>query len=305
MHGGSQTPPRPPTQVQIDNAASTSKMDDVQIPEANPARPTISNPARIPPVGHLQFEQGILQAGSSPSGLARQFSVVQTIKLAVHPRLMVGFASQPFAVSRMAASPGEAETMQADTGDLVVGLQGILVKGGGRRPTIAIGYQQRVRAGSAPDLDIGSFSRSAIVLISGDLGGFHFDSNSLVSEQADGMVRRAQFGQTLSVSHDLFAKKFDGKLGIAGEIWTFTQPLVETTRDGAASGRNDAVGTLWALDYTVRPNLVLDGGFDRGITATSTAWQGFVGFTYLLPHRLWGGAEPGVRPAGHKHVHRR
>ena len=34
-------------------------------------------------------------------------------------------------------------------------------------------------------------------------------------------------------------------------------------------------------------NLVIDGGFNHGLTITSTQWEVFVGFTYLLPHRLW------------------
>jgi hypothetical protein len=246
----------------------------------------------------------LLQVGSSP-GLAGQFSLVQTTKLSVYPRLMVQFASQPFARSKLAASPGNAASSQIDTGDLLLGVQGVLIKERGRRPTIALGYLHRVRAGSAPDLDIGSFSQSAVVLASGDLGSFHYDANFNVSEQVDDPVRRAQFGQSLSVTHDLFPERLHDKLEISGELWHYTQPLVNTTRSGAASEGSDAVGTLWALGYTVRPNLVLDGGFDRGITATSTAWQGFAGFTFLLPHRLWGGTEPGNQPAGHKHVHRR
>jgi Putative MetA-pathway of phenol degradation len=257
----------------------------VEIPQANPARPTITNPATLPPVGYLQFEQGLLEAGSSPDGLERQFSVVQTMKLAVHPRLMLQFASQPIAVSKTIDAPGDPARSQTDTGDLLLGVQAVLVKGAGHRPTIAVGYLQRVRSGTAPDIDIGSFSRTGIVLISGDLGGFHYDSNFSVSEQSEDPVRRAQYGRTLSVSHPLFSEK----LGLSGEIWNFTQPLVDTTRTGAASPRSEAVGMLWALGYTVRPNLVLDGGFDRGLTSTSTAWQGFVGFTYLLPHRLWRG----------------
>ena len=33
--------------------------------------------------------------------------------------------------------------------------------------------------------------------------------------------------------------------------------------------------------------LVVDEGFDPGLTHTSTHWEIFLGFTYLLPHRLW------------------
>ena len=35
-------------------------------PEANPARPTVSNPATLIPVGYLQFETGTLGATDSP-----------------------------------------------------------------------------------------------------------------------------------------------------------------------------------------------------------------------------------------------
>jgi hypothetical protein len=33
---------------------------------------------------------------------------------------------------------------------------------------------------------------------------------------------------------------------------------------------------------------VFDAGFNRGLTTTSTRWEAFVGFTYLLPRRLFG-----------------
>ena len=293
------------TQVQIDNAESTSKPDDVRIPEANPSRPTISNPAHIPPVGYLQFEQGFLQANGSPSGLDGQFSLVQAMRLSVHRRVMVQFQSQPIAVSRFVATSSEAASSQLDPGDLVLGIQGVLIREAGRKPTIAIGYLHRVRAGSAPDLDIGSFSQSAVVLVSGDLGSFHYDSNFSISEQVADPIRRAQFGQTLSVTHDLLPESLHDKLEVTGEIWHYTQPLVDTTRTGAPSPQSNAVGTLWTLGYTLRPNLVLDAGFARGITSTSTAWQGFAGFTYLLPDRLWSQTEVAAGPSHHKHVHRR
>ena len=47
-----------------------------------------------------------------------------------------------------------------------------------------------------------------------------------------------------------------------------------------------AVGNLWALNYNARKNLVFDGGFNRGLDNTSTRWEAFAGFTYLLPHKV-------------------
>jgi hypothetical protein len=110
-----------------------------------------------------------------------------------------------------------------------------------------------------------------LLLASAEVKGFHYDTNFLFNEVIDGGVRRAQFGQTLSVSHPL-----GGKFGISGEIWHFTQPFL----------RSNAIGNLWALNYNVRKNLVVDGGFNHGFTDTSTRWEVFAGFTYLLPHKL-------------------
>jgi hypothetical protein len=84
-------------------------------------------------------------------------------------------------------------------------------------------------------------------------------------------MRRAQFGQSLSISHAL-----KGKLTLSGEMWHFTQPFL----------RGRALGNLWALSYGLRKTLVFDGGFNRGLTSTSTRWEAFVGFTYLLPRRI-------------------
>jgi hypothetical protein len=110
------------------------------------------------------------------------------------------------------------------------------------------------------------------VLASADVKGFHCDANAAFNLLSEGPVRRGQFGQTLSISHPIA-----GKFSLSGEIWHFTQPFL----------RGNAVGNLWAVGYTARKNLVFDGGFNRGLTSTSTHWEVFVGFTYLLPHRLW------------------
>ena len=102
--------------------------------------------------------------------------------------------------------------------------------------------------------------------------GFHYDANAFFTELVEEPVRRAQFGQSLSISHP-FLKNFI----LSGEIWHFTQPFL----------RSNAVGNLWAVSYTARKTLVFDLGFNHGLTGTSTQREVFVGFTYLLPHRLW------------------
>jgi hypothetical protein len=89
----------------------------------------------------------------------------------------------------------------------------------------------------------------------------------------------AQFAQTLSISHSL------GKFTISGEVWHFSQPFE----------KSNTVGNLWAVSRALRKNLVVDAGFNRGLTKTSTRWEAFAGFTYLLPHRLWRG-RPDFQP---------
>lgn len=180
-----------------------------------------------------------------------------------------------------------------DPGDLQLGGQAILRKSVGHVPVIAVGYIGRVRPGTSADLDSGSNSQSALLLLSGELGGgFHGDSNIIVDEQSSGGVRRAQFGQTLAVSHSLFARRTDGRLAGVAELSHFTQPLVTHDVNDQHIARANSVDLLFAATYSVRPNFVLDAAFEHGLTSTSTQWQGSFGFTYLLPHRLWRDSHP-------------
>ena len=229
---------------------------------ANPGRPTVSTPATLIPVGSVQFETGGLGAWHSPE-FSSQSSLNEVVKFSLMRRIELLAEAGPFAHSRFERGNSNG------TGDVLLGVQGIMHHGKGTRPTIAVSYLGRVCSGDTPDLDIGTARNSVLLLASADVRGFHYDTNFFFNEVLDNAIRRAQFGQTLSVSHSLL-KNF----GISGEIWHFTQPFL----------RGNAVGSLWALNYNMRTYLVLDGGFNRGLTSTSTRWELFLGFTYLLPH---------------------
>jgi hypothetical protein len=234
-------------------------------PEANPGRPTVSTPATLTPTGFLQFETGVLGASTSPE-FSSHFGPNEVIKLTVAPRLELLAAGEPVAYS---TANGRAATSVAD---IFLGAQAVLTRGEGSKPTVAVSYFHRVYDGGAPDLDVGSPTNSFLVLASADVKGFHYDANAIFNELSEGPVRRAQFGQTLSISHSI-----GGKFTLSGEIWHFSQPFL----------RGHALGNLWAVSYAARKTLVLDAGFNRGLTTTSTHWEVFAGFTYLLPHRLW------------------
>ncbi len=246
-------------------------------PIRNPLPGTLSQPPLQPPAqngvpaftflvrANLSGTTAIYGYNQRPESLTIRIGIGQITKLTVLPRLELFLQSEPLAVSE---SQG---VTAAHVGEVFAGVQGVLYEGHDSRPTISVSYTRRLYTGPAPELDIGTFRQSGTILLSDDLYGFHIDANGILAEQIAGAVHRAQFGHTLSVSHPL------GRFTVSGEIWHFSQPFL----------RGNAVGNLWALSHAVRRNLVVDAGFDHGLTHTSTHWEIFLAFTYLLPHRLW------------------
>jgi hypothetical protein len=245
--------------------SGTAQSEPPDEPEANPGRPTVSTPATLTPVGYLQFETGVLGASHSPEFSSR-YGFNEVTKLSVAPRLELIASAEPLVHYRVGGTSANG------TAEVFLGAQAVLSHGEGPKPTIAASYFRRVYDGGVPEVDFGSPRNSFLLLASADVKGFHYDANAIFNEQTQGAAHRAQFGQTLSISHHVV-----GKLSLSGEIWHFTQPFL----------RSHAVGNLWAVGYAARKTLVFDAGFNRGLTSTSTRWEAFVGFTYLLPRRLW------------------
>lgn len=245
--------------------SSHAQSDTPNEVEANPGRPTVSTPATLTPSGYLQFETGVLGASHSPEFSSR-YGFNEVIKLSVKSRFELIAAAEPFVHYRANSASANG------TAEVFLGAQAVVSRGEGARPTIAASYFRRVYDGGAPEVDFGSPRNSFLLLASADVKGFHYDANAIFNEQTQDAVHRIQYGQTLSISHHVV-----GKLSASGEIWHFTQPFL----------RSHAVGNLWALGYNVRKTLVFDAGFNRGLTSTSTRWEAFIGFTYLLPHGLW------------------
>jgi len=271
-------------------------------PAANPARPTASVPAVLPPTGYLQFEQGINRGVTSPSGTAAQTALNQATKIALTSRFLVQVLSQPFTYNTVFTPGGQPPTLKTENaGDIDLGTQIVLLKSTGPRPTIDVGYNCRVRTGTAANLDSGDFKQALIFFFSGDLPhGTHYDSIYQFNEQRSvdngttvgnspaHPVRRAQYAQTLSLSHPIFPKSTAGRLAFDVELEHFTQPFVTSTaHNQPVAVRANAVDLLVTTPFALRPNLVLDAAILRGLTSTSTQWQGTAGVTWLVPHRLW------------------
>jgi hypothetical protein len=160
----------------------------ISIPEANPARPTVSSPATLTPVGYLQFEAGSLGATTSPEFDTR-VGINQVTKLTVLPRLEFIVQTEPFVHSSF------GDDKEVHPGEVFAGAQAVLVQGDDTRPTIAVSYVRRLYESPAPELDVGTFRESGTVLLSQDVAGFHYDGNLVVTEQTDNGVRRAQLAR--------------------------------------------------------------------------------------------------------------
>ena len=197
----------------------------------------MATPATLTPVGYLQFENGGLYASDSGE-FATQSSINQVTKLTVNSRLAV---SSSLRAVRAQHVYWHTQQLRSRRG-LRWAVQGVLFPGEGKRPTVSASYIRLLYGGTAPDIDIGTAKNSAILLVSTDLAGFHFDINGFVFEQAGAALRRAQFGQTISISHPI-----GERVTIASELWHFSQPLI----------RGNAVGNLWCVSYALQKNLVV------------------------------------------------
>src|ERR1700747_2967419 len=130
-------------------SAAQSGQRQIDEPAANPARPTVSNPATLTPVGSLQFERGFLMR-SDPAEFSTRHEWNEVIKLAVSRRLEFVESSEPLVHYN-------AEGMTANgTAEVFLGAQVVLMPGEGVKPTLAVSYSRRGYDGGAPALDCGS-----------------------------------------------------------------------------------------------------------------------------------------------------
>jgi hypothetical protein len=126
------------------------------VPDANPARPTVSTPATLTPVGYLQFETGSLGATTSPE-FGTRIGINQVTKLTVMPRLELLVLTEPYIHS----SNSNGGDKEIHPGEVFVGAQAVLLPGDGMRPTISVSYIRRLYESPAPELDIGTNRQSA------------------------------------------------------------------------------------------------------------------------------------------------
>ena len=168
-----------------------------ETPEANPARPTVATPATLTPVGYLQFENGGLYASGSGE-FATQSSINQVTKLAVSSATPV-----PSPLRALCAQHDtQVDTSSSDPGGVS---RGHSRRSLSRRPESAL-PSRRATSGcsteaprristSAPQKTAPSCSSARIWPASTST------STALLRADEGAAVRRAQFGQTVSIAH--------------------------------------------------------------------------------------------------------
>src|SRR5436309_2097946 len=230
---------------------------------ANPNRPTVANPADITQYGVLELEYGWDQFWTE--GDSHTKSVGGLVKFGVLCDLELRWGTTSF------LSQTDASGTHQSFGDNWLGPQIRFYIQTKRVPTLAFGYAVKIPSASTEDgLGTGHVDHAFTLLASKDIARFHFDFNVtqflVESPNTSGFDKNQQLN--LACSHVI-----RHRLQFTGEFYSETR-LNQATPGFASS--------LWALTYTVVPRLVIDGGFEAGLTSGGPDRHAFVGATYSI-----------------------
>jgi len=230
---------------------------------AHPNRPTVANPADITQYGVLELEYGWDRLW--PEGAIQQTSVGGLLKLGMLCDVELRWNTTSF-LSQM-----DPSGTHRGIGDNWLGPQIRVYRQTTRVPTLAFSYAIKIPSARTDDgLGTGRVDHAFTFLASKDIKHFHFDFNVtefLVGRpDASGLDRNQQVN--LAFSHAI-----RGGLEVTGEV--YKQSRLNQMTPGFVS-------SPWALTYTVIPRLVIDGGFDVGLTSGGPHRHAFVGATYSI-----------------------
>lgn len=230
---------------------------------ANPNRPTVANPADITQYGVLELEYGWDRVW--PQEGVHQTSLGGLLKFAVLCDVELRWNTTSF------LSQTDASGTHHGFGDNWLGPQIRVRKQTKRVPTLTFSYAAKIPTASTEDgLGTGRVDHSFTFLASKDIRGVHFDFNAthflIGREDAPGFDQNDQLNLA-------FSRPLHGRLQFTGEFYGDTQ-LNQTTPS--------FVSSLWALTYTINSRLVIDGGFEGGLTSGGPHRHGFAGFTYSI-----------------------
>lgn len=230
---------------------------------ANPNRPTVSNPAHVTQYGVLELEYGWDRLW--PEGGIQQTSMGGLLKFGMLCDIELRWSTTSFLSET--DSGGTSRTF----GDNWLGTEVRVHRQTRRLPTMAFSYSFKIPSASTDNgMGTGRADHSFTFGASENIAHFTFDFN--VTQFLIGRPAASGFDENQLMAL-AFSHAIRGGLQFAGEFYGETS-LNQTTPGFASS--------LWALTYTIIPRLVIDGGFEAGLTTGGPHRHAFMGATYAL-----------------------
>jgi len=230
---------------------------------ANPNRPTVANPADITQYGVLELEYGWDREW--PEAGDHQTSFGGLLKFGLLCDLELRWTTTSF------LSQTDVTGTHRGVGDNWIGPQVRVFKQTRRWPTLALSYALKIPSANTEDgLGTGRVDHSFTFLASKDIAHFHFDFN--VTHFWIGRQSVTGFDQNDQLNL-AFSRTIRRGLGFTGEFYGDTELNRATP---------SFVSSLWALTYTISQRLVIDGGFEGGLTSGGPHRHVFGGLTYLI-----------------------
>ncbi|MDP9162309.1 MAG: transporter [Acidobacteriota bacterium] len=229
---------------------------------ANPNRPTVANPADITQYGVLELEYGWDRQW--PGAGLLQTSLGGLLKFGLLCDLELRWNTTSF------LSQTDASGTHRTFGDNWLGPQVRVYKQTKLVPSLAFSYGVKIPSASTnAGLGSGQVDHAFTFLASKDIAKFHFDFNAtefFIGRSSSGFDTNQQLN--LTFAHVLYKG-----LQLTGEFYGQTR-LNKTAPSFASS--------LWALTYTLTPRLVIDGGFEAGLSSGGPHRHVFAGVTYSI-----------------------
>jgi len=237
---------------------------------AHPNRPTVANPADITQYGVLELEYGWDRLW--PEKAIQQTSFGGLLKLGMFCDIELRWETTSY------LSQTDPSGTHQSFGDNWLGPQIRVYRQTKRVPALAFSYAVKIpSASTAVGLGTGQVDHAVTLLASKDIGHFVFDFNA--TEFLIGRSKAAGFDKNQQVNL-AFSHIIRGGLQLTGEF--YGENRLNHTTPGFIS-------SPWALTYTIVPRLVVDAGFEVGLTSGGPHRHAFVGATYSLAnlYRGW------------------
>lgn len=229
---------------------------------ANPNRPTVSNPAHVTQFGVLELEYGLDRMW--PQEGIRQTSSNGLLKFGLLCDIELRWNTTPF------LSQTDATGTHSTFGDNWLGTEIRFHRQTTWLPTMAFSYSFKIPSAATQDgLGSGRVDHSFTFGASENVAHFTVDFNFtqfLIGHPSDSFDQNQQLA--LAFSHAIYKR-----LQFAGEFYGQTQ--LNRATPGFAS-------SLWALTFAISPRLVIDGGFEAGLTSGGPHRHAFGGMTYSI-----------------------